>query len=81
MTTKKVKNEQFLQIWLYIDIKSNKKAILQQKNTRNHSIQGQFTFGIQLQTLPSKCNKRKFQTETWITAKENSFWTQTQLYR
>ena len=80
MTTKKVKNEQFLQIWFYTDMKSTKKAILQQKKPRNHFIQGQFTFGIQLQTLPSKCNNINFQSKNWNTAEENSFRTRRQLY-
>ena len=62
-------------------MKSTKNDILEQKKTLKHSIQGQFTFGIQLQTLPSKCNRRKFQTETWHTADENSFRTRRQLYR
>ena len=31
------------------------------------------TFGIQLETFPSKCNKRKIQPKTWNTAKKTRF--------
>ena len=68
MSRKKVTKKQFLQIVFYTDMMWTKKAILQQKKTRNHSIQGQFTFGIHLQSLPSKCNTRKIQPKTWDTA-------------
>ena len=45
-------------------MKSTKEAIFRQKKPQNQSIRGQITFGIQLQTFPSKCNTRKLQSKT-----------------
>ena len=63
MSSKKITIEQFLQISVHTDMKSTKKAIFEQ-TPQNQSIRGQITFGIQLQTFPSKSNTRKLQSKT-----------------
>ena len=56
-----------MQIWVRADKKSTKKPF-SNKKTQNQSIRGQITFGIQLQTFPSKCNTGELQSKTWNTA-------------
>ena len=51
-------------------MKSTEEAIFQQKKPQNQFIRGQITFGIQLQTFPSKCNTRKLQFKTGNTAEK-----------
>ena len=53
-----------MQISVRKDFKSTQKAIFEQK-PENQSIHGQTTLGIQLQTVPSKCNTRKIQSKIW----------------
>ena len=62
--------EQFLQTSVHTDNRSTKETIFQQK-IQNQSIRGQITFGIQLQTFPSKGN-RKLQSRTWNTAEKKT---------
>ena len=60
-----------MQISVHTDMKSTKEAIFQQK-PQNQSISVQITFGIQLQTFPSKCNTKKLQSKTWNTAEKTN---------
>ena len=55
--------QQLLQISVHTDMKSTKQATFQQI-IQNQSIRGQITFGIQLQTFPSKNNRREIQSKT-----------------
>ena len=64
-----------------IHIWSQRKKPFSNKNCQNQSIRGQNTFGIQIQTFPSKCSTRKFQSKTWNTAEINSFQWRRQLYQ
>ena len=57
-----------MQILGHTDMNITKEAIFQQKKPQSQSIPGQITFGIQMQTFPSKCNTRKHQSKTWNTA-------------
>ena len=57
-----------MQILVHTDMKLTKEAIFLQKKPQNQHIPGQITFGIQMQTFPSKCNTRKLQSITWNTA-------------
>ena len=43
------------------------------KKSQNQPIRGQIPPGIQLQTLPSKCNTRKLRSKTWDTAEKKLF--------
>ena len=56
-----------------IRIWTQRKKPFPKKNPQNQSIRGQITFGIQLQTFPSKCNTRKLRSKTWNTAEKYSF--------
>ena len=55
---------QSIQIW------SKREKPFSNKKAQNQSIRGQITFGIQLQTSPSKCNTRKLHSIIWNTAKK-----------
>ena len=64
--------EQFLQVSVHTDMKSTEEAIFQQK-PHNQSIRGQITFGIQLQTFPSKGNTENFNLKPETQLRKNSF--------
>ena len=59
-----------MQISVYEDMKSTKRSIIRQKTPKKPS-RCQITFRIQLQTFPSNCNMRKFQSEIWKTPEKN----------
>ena len=63
-----------------IKIWSQRRKPFSNKTPQNKSIRSQITFGIQLQTFPSKCNSRKRQFKTWNTAEKNLFQQRRQLY-
>ena len=48
----------------------NERSLFPLKKPQNQSFRGQITFGIQLQTFPSKCNTRKLESKTWNIAEK-----------
>ena len=53
-----------------IKIWSQRKKPFPNKKPQNQFIRGEITFGIQLQTFPSKCKTRNLQSKTWNRAEK-----------